>query len=120
MGGAQPVARVPFYVLDEDLESILRKAGKNSDLIFEYGTAVRYSQPNQLRWMRATIEPHIIQTVTTDFDGSGRFDNLHAGTYYVVGVAETRGGFAVWNLKVEVGRSTDTIILDQNNAHYAS
>ncbi len=47
MGGAQPVARVPFYLLDDDLETILQKAGVASDntaLVFQYGLTMRYEE----------------------------------------------------------------------------
>ena len=121
MGGAQPIARAPFYLLDDSLDNILSNAGfkaESSDgsvtFAFEYGMAATYhSESEQFKKMQAAIQPHIVKTASTDFDGTAKFDRVKAGIYYIVGVAETRGGFAVWNLKVEAGES---VILDQNNA----
>jgi hypothetical protein len=127
MGGAEPLARVPFHLLNEDLETVLRNAGINPITydgsvtpITEYGMTMRYRrvEPEKAARMESAIQPHIVKTAVTDFEGTAQFDDVPSGTYYIVGVAETRGGYAVWNLKVEVSGSK-TVILDQNNAVYS-
>ena len=62
------------------------------------------------------LKPHIIQTITTGFDGKGRFESIPAGNYYVMGIMLRERGFVSWNLKVEAKAEAQTIILDQNNA----
>lgn len=124
VGGPQPVARVPFYLLREDLDNIMGSVG----LAKKYpdgsgGGAVTFgiimmdgSDTQGAAKMMALLQPYIVTQATTDFDGAARFEGLGSGPYYLVGMTQTRGGFAVWNLKVNAG---DTVMLDQNNAAYA-
>jgi hypothetical protein len=122
MGGAQPVARVQFYLLDQSLEVILQSAGLQSDnrigLIATYGLASKY--PSQYRGFyeraQTAIQQHIVRSVTTDFNGLAQFEPISAGTYYVMGMSGTRGGFAIWNVPVNLPPGQSSIILDQNNA----
>jgi hypothetical protein len=126
MGGAQPVARVQFYLLDEDLEEILRRvevrpridAGDNISFVDRYSLATVYPMREQvyLEACAKEIQPHIRQSITTDFNGNGRFNAVPVGTYYLMGITKTRKGYAVWNLAVEVKPGENQIILDQNNA----
>ena len=46
------------------------------------------------------VKPYVLRTTTTDFEGNATFENVPAGEYYIYGVTETRGGFAVWSYKV--------------------
>jgi hypothetical protein len=123
MGGAQPIARETFYLLDNDLEKILKDAGlqtgDSTSLAFMYGISLMSRNGYMKDFAekaKAAVQPHIVKTVTTDFDGTAKFEGIGAGTYYIVGATQTRGGFAVWNLKVEAG---DSVVLDQNNAVYS-
>lgn len=112
-GGPEPVARVNFYLLDEDLSKILNDAGlqlnKSLDLVEGHFYDVAM----------AAIRPHIISETSTGFDGRAQFAPLEAGTYYLMGIAPTRGGFAIWNLRMELKPGTWSAILDQNNAALA-
>jgi hypothetical protein len=123
-GGPQPVARVKFSLLDQSLESILQQANfsyrraSNLSLIDQYAFAVRYGadNPSAFEAVARAIAEHTRGTVTTDFGGNAEFDPVPVGTYYVVAVTETRGGFAVWDFKVEVHAGKNQVTLDQNNA----
>jgi len=122
MGGMQPVARVTFHLLDDDLENILQKAGytgdKGSDVVTRYAIASQFPDQNQPFYGQAkiVIQSHIVQSVTTDFSGKAQFEGVPSGRYYIMGVTETRGGFAFWNLRVDVKPGKNSVVLDQNNA----
>jgi hypothetical protein len=64
-------------------------------------------------------ESHIIQSVQTDFKGHAVFENLSTGTYWLMGITETRAAFTFWSLKVSVGRGENKLMLDQNNALFS-
>ena len=123
-GGPQPVARVKFALLDQSLQSILQQANfsyrraANLSIIDQYAFAVRYGSDNQPAFEAVTtaIAEHTKATVTTDFNGNAEFDPVPFGTYYVVAVTETRGGFAVWDFKVDVHAGKNQVTLDQHNA----
>jgi hypothetical protein len=65
---------------------------------------------------QAAIKQHAVQTVSTDFSGKAQFTDIKPGNYYITGLSGTRGGFAVWNLPVEVKAGQNSVLLDQNNA----
>lgn len=134
-GDIKPVARTTFYLLDKHPGTILKEAGvKPADkgqmdledpekLMFSLGLAIRYAElPSEQPFLATAMEalkPHIIQTVTTDFGGKAQFSSLAAGNYYLMGVAHTPKGMAVWNLKVQLNPGQNSVTLDQNNAAYA-
>jgi hypothetical protein len=136
-GNVKPVARTEFHLLDQSLVQILRAAGLQPDRrwiqpqgddealvnTFAYAVTTSLIDPTFLSKALPALKPHIIQTVTTDFTGKASFDSIKAGSYFIVGIAQTAtgssGGHAVWNLKVDVKPGTSNVILDQNNAVYA-
>jgi len=135
-GDVKPIARTTFYLLDDDLAKILREAGvqpparssssgddPDRQLVFSFGLLSRYAtSAEEQQFSRAAMDalrPHILQTVTTDFNGSVTFAPVAAGTYYVMGLAQTPRGFAIWNLRVELQGGQSSVTLDQNNAVYA-
>jgi hypothetical protein len=68
--------------------------------------------------MGSELQSRAISTATNDFEGSGSFENISAGKYYLIGVTQTRSGIAIWNLPVNTG--DQTILVDQSNAAYVS
>lgn len=118
MGGAQAVARTTFYLSKEDLKSLAAKANISdiSALGFQENFNLQLGKPSKLKEM---VESQAISNATTDFEGNAKFESVPSGTYYIIGLAQTRGGIAIWNVKVDTNENT-TIILDQNNAAYAS
>jgi hypothetical protein len=62
------------------------------------------------------LKEHTVQIVTTDFSGKATFNDIKPGSYYIFGRTQTRGGFAVWNLFVEIRAGANSVFLDQNNA----
>jgi len=134
-GDIKPVARTVFYLLDAHPGNILKEAGiKPADksgmdledpekLLFSLGLAMRYAElPSEQPFLAAAMEalkPHILQTVTTDFGGKAQFQPVVVGSYYLMGVAQTPKGLALWNIKVELNPGQNSFTLDQNNAAYA-
>lgn len=127
MGGSQAVARVPFFLLNKDLNAILSDAGLQPDrgmnLLETFAFATRYqSQSKYAQFYQAAmraIQPHIVAQTVTGFDGVGQFPAVAAGVYYVMGYTQTRGGFALWNVSVGVPTGQSSFVLDQNNAAIA-
>jgi hypothetical protein len=128
MGGAQAVARTTFHLLRKDLVDILTSAGlradKNMDLLTTYAFAVRFQSSkrnysNFYQVATAAIAPSIVATTVTDFSGLAQFPAVPAGSYYVIGYSETRGGFALWNVSVGIPTGQSAVVLDQNNAAIA-
>jgi hypothetical protein len=128
MGGAQPVARTTFHLLRRDLLEILGGVGlrseRNMNLLQTFAFATRYhtTTKNYAEFYQvaaAAISPNIVATMVTDFSGIGQFSSIPAGTYYLMGYTETRGGFALWNVPVAVSTGQNGIVLDQNNAAIA-
>ena len=127
-GGAQPVARTTFYLLDESAEKILADAGMNTgrsqtSFVDTYAMATIYSLlPSQAKISAqgtAAITPHILEQTTTDFTGKATFEGLETRTYWIFAVVKTRSGYAVWNLEQSIIEGENKIILDQNNAKTA-
>lgn len=124
MGGAQPVARTNFVLLDKSLDDILRESGITVDrgltYASAYGFAVRFPDTKDAKKYLPTIQQlisqHTVSSTTSDFSGKGQFIDIKPGSYWILAVSQTRGGFAVWNLPVTVKEGENTVTLDQNNA----
>jgi hypothetical protein len=117
MGGPQPVARTTFYLTKESLVSLARKAGKD-ERIGVIGAMVNWESQiyGNSKTFDNFVKPAAITSVTTDFEGNATFKNVADGTYYLIGVTQTRSGVAIWNMPVTP--SDETILVDQNNAAY--
>lgn len=133
-GYPQPVARTTFHLVDDSLASILKSAGvtikgrdgKDKPAQTEDDYAIWFGfGANNLRMLpigdfyeraMSTLRPHILQTVTTDFDGKARFAPIKAGAYFVLGVARTPKGFAVWQLNAPLHTAAVALTLNERNA----
>lgn len=117
-----PVANGEFYLLDKDLNAILRGANLRSDSALDeahtYAVFKTFPDPEHADFVRkaqAAIEPHITARVTSDAAGVAQFPTISAGAYYVFGVVKTRNGMAIWNEFVRMTAGVTTIKLDHNN-----
>ncbi len=135
-GDVKPVARSQIFLLDADLVRILRGAGlkpvgltasrgdTDDNLLFTFCMAMRFPSNNDfLSFYPAAVEAvkaHVKYVDSTDFSGHVTFEKIKPGSYFIYSLAETPKGFALWNLPVDVQGSVTKIILDQNNAAYAS
>jgi hypothetical protein len=121
LGGAQPVARENFYLLDKDAIQIWKEAGLVKDekmLWLEFSIDRLYADEKKSSKFGQAINPHIVNTTTTDFEGNAMFENVPEGSYYIYGVTETRGGIAVWSYKISTNENK-AVLLDNKNAVYA-
>ncbi|HEX8491969.1 MAG TPA: hypothetical protein VF658_03950 [Pyrinomonadaceae bacterium] len=147
MGGPQPVARQSFYLLDTDPLSLTADdpkfkakvdAAKNEDekmniqlsgvmlALLKNSIEKRDMAEKSGKTLLGTLElskpfweAHLVQSAQTDFKGHAVFENLKPGTYWLMGMTETRAAFAFWNEKISVGIGENKITLDQNNALYS-
>jgi hypothetical protein len=135
-GDVKPMARIVFYLMDDDLAKILRSAGlkpsqrygrmedTDQNLLFTFGSARKYPSLEHHEQFNSTateaLKAHIKQSITTDFSGKAIFQNVPTGSYFLMGFGVTPRGFVVWNIGVEIKPGSTSITLDQNNAAFAN
>ncbi|MEO6393061.1 MAG: hypothetical protein ABIP75_14530 [Pyrinomonadaceae bacterium] len=127
IGETVPVASLEVLLLDQDLSTILSKAGLHGesglDELHSYAVYRVYPDAEHAEFSkaaRAAIEPHIIARVTTNEAGQAQFATVPAGAYKVVAVTKTRTGLAIWNEFIKVTAGVTTITLDHNNVELAN
>lgn len=129
-GDVVPIARNTFYLLDDDVVTILKNAGiqptsKKSDINKALLDDIAYLADANLvagvdlfkdlyRRYFVAIEPHIVQKVTTDFGGKAVFNNLEAKQYFLFGLMNARKDYLVWNLPINVSKE-QKVVIDQSN-----
>jgi len=128
LGGAQALASQTFYLLDTNLEVILRRTGVQGSssanpvgmwgMMQEFAPTSFEGEPPAAQVM-AEIARHTRYRAKTDLQGRASFTNIKPGTYYVYGTAGTRGGFAIWNVTVNVPTGENSLVLDNTNAAIA-
>lgn len=123
VGGAQPVARTTFSLLNESFDSVVEEAGvgmaiEGMGAVDSYAFAARHpeSHPGYADAVGIILRRHVRFTAKTDFQGKGRFEKIPPGRYWLFGITETRGGHAGWNIPVTVKPGTQRLILDGDNA----
>ncbi len=127
MGGVQPVARQEFYLLDKDLEEIFKEQGKIQTKTVTGIFRERYYELSDLVYpvlykeefaslTNDVIPRYVKYKLQTDFQGKAQLKDVIPGTYHLYGNIETRGGRAVWNLRVDLKAGENSVVLDQNNA----
>lgn len=141
MGGPQSVARTSFYLIDVDPLSIRAddpvvirsRGGKDlgdAELLGE-ATFLLFSKvlkedkvtDDNAKQFLGIIEsgkslwgPHLVSETRTDFEGKATFADLKPGSYWLLGMTETRKGFCLWDLNTQVNRGENKLLLDQHNA----
>lgn len=116
-GTTQAVKGERFYLLDEDLESILNDANlepiEGQSLIGSLGLAVM--KPGQYgdfnRKAMAAIKNHIKYSTTTDSAGKGEIRDIAPNGYYLFGITKTGEGFAVWSSSVSIRKGQNNLNL---------
>lgn len=107
-GTPQAVRNEKFYLLDEDLETILSEARldpiEGQSLANSFGLSVvypeRYGDFN--RRALAAIKEHIKYSGTTDGAGRAQLSGIEPDSYYLFGVTKTGRGFALWSDPVTI------------------
>jgi hypothetical protein len=116
--GKRPAAKTKFYLLDAEIETILKDAGLKEiepwDLVDTYSMAVTragksayktlYEQKYKAFHITAdeAIKSHIIQTIVTDSNGTATFNSLRQGTFYLFGIAEINKGISIIRSSIEI------------------
>lgn len=116
-GEIQPVKAEKFYLLDEDLESILRDANiedkTGQGLINTFGVSVlfpdRYNEINKKALDE--INKHIVYDTLTDSTGKAEMKNVKPDSYYLFGITKTKNGFAVWSSRVTINPGQNALNL---------
>ena len=116
-GSPQAVRAEKFYLLDEDLESILSDADlepiNGQSLTNSFGLSVlypsRYGEFNGKAL--SAIKKHIKYDTLTDSTGKGEMGNIKPDRYYLFGVTKSGNGFAVWSSPVSITAGKNTLNL---------
>jgi hypothetical protein len=122
LGGAQAVARENFYLLKKDAVQIWKETGVLKDdksfgiSFITDRISVMSKEPSKFE---EAVKPHIVQTVTTDFEGNASFENVPEGEYFIYAITKTRGGHAVWSYKVSTTPENKLVFLDNKNAYFS-
>lgn len=116
-GATQAVKGERFYLLDEDIESILNDADlepiEGQTLMGSLGLAVM--KPGQYgdfhRKAMAAIKNHIKYSTTTDAGGKGEIRDIAPDGYYLFGITKTGEGFAIWSSSVSIREGQNNLNL---------
>ncbi len=118
LGAQKPVRQEKFYLLDEDLETILRRANitpADGDLPTSMGVAlIDPSKRALLQKYLAAIKPHIIHSITTDQSGSAIFKDVKPDDYYLFGITKDGNSYAIWNQNVIVNAGENVLAINGN------
>jgi hypothetical protein len=116
-GAPRPVQKETFYLLDKDLESILREADIDDEegqgLVNAFGMSVVYPDKyaDTKRKALAEINKHIVAKTLTDAQGKAKFPDVKPDSYYLFGITKTREGFSVWNNPITLSEGATNLNL---------
>ena len=116
-GKTTPVEDEKFYLLDKQLESILRDANikpiNGQTLVNTFGLSVldpgKYSEVNK-KSLEA-IEDHVKYDTLSDMSGKGQMKGVEPGSYYLFAIHKTANGFAVWSSPVNIKAGENKLVL---------
>ena len=114
-GAKTPVRKEKFYLLKQDLDTILSKAGITPDA-GDYKTTLgaAVADPNRrdvLQKCNAAITPYVVYSSLSDTNGKAAFKNVAPGTYYLYGVTKTGSTASVWSQSITINAGDNTISL---------
>lgn len=127
VGGVQPVAKEKVYLLIADP----MKAGNDNgsvdgSLLYRQLTSPGSQGKMDNREFALSFlktakvwSPLIRATSTTDFQGKASFPPLAPATYWILFIAPTRSGVAMWSLPITLELGENRILLSQDNALFA-
>ena len=107
-GTPQAVRNARFYLLDKDIETILRDAElepiAGQSLTDSIGLAML--QPDRhgtfYNQALAVIRKHAKYSGTTDGSGKAQLSNIEPDNYYLFGITKTGSGYALWTNPVSI------------------
>jgi len=107
-GSIQTVKNEKFYLLDEDLESILDDADlepiEGQSLTNSLGLAILYPErySDFRRDALNAINKHIKYNATTDVTVKAAMKDIKADSYHLFGITKSGSGFAVWSSPITI------------------
>ncbi len=121
-GNVKPAKDEIFYLLDKDLESILREANispiSGQTLTNSFGLSVVY--PDRYNDVRKkaldAIEKHIKYDVKTDSSGKAKMGKVKPDSYYFFAIHKTSGGFALWNAPITINNGENNLNIQPQNS----
>ena len=117
-GDKRPVRGTKFYLLDEDVETILSEAdlepiaGQSLSVSFAMAMADQSTHSDFYRKAMTAIRDHVKYAGTTDANGKAQLGSVKPDSYYLFGFTKSGNGFAMWN-------STVSVIGGENNINLA-
>lgn len=117
-GEKRAVRNTKFYLLDEDIETILSEselepiAGQSLSVSLAMAMADQSAYGDFYRKAMSAIKDHIKYAGTTDSDGKAQLGSVKPDSYYLFGFTKAGTGFAMWN-------STVSVIAGDNNINLA-
>ena len=114
-GNVNPAKAEKFYLLDKDLETILREANispiNGQSLSNSFGLSVVY--PDRYSDVRKkaldAIEKHIKYDVTTDSSGKAKMGKVKPDSYYFFAIHKTGNGFALWTSPITINNGENNL-----------
>lgn len=116
-GSIQSVKNEKFYLLDEDVDTILSKADlepiESNSLINSFGLSVMYPERYQEFNRKAldAIKKHIKYSVLTDATGKAAIKEVKPEDYHLFGITKSKTGFAMWNSPVNINTGENILNL---------
>ena len=107
-GSTQAARSAKFFLLDDDLESILSEAKldpvEGNSLTASLGLAVVYPDRygDFYRAAMRAINSHVKYSGTTDGKGSTSLAEVAPDQYYLFGITRVGQGFALWNAPISI------------------
>lgn len=116
-GRTTPVEDEKFYLLDKQLESILRDANIKSingqTLTNSFGLSVLYPDKYKDVNKKAleAIEDHVEYDTLSDMSGKAQMKGVEPGSYYLFAIHKTANGFAIWSSSVTIKAGENRLVL---------
>jgi hypothetical protein len=115
--GTQAVRNERFYLLDQDVESILSLAGvepiEGQTLAGSLGLSIVY--PDQYgdfnRQAMSAIKRHVKYAGQTDGSGKASVNGVEPMSYYLFGITKIGRGFSMWNSPVSIQAGDNVLTL---------
>jgi hypothetical protein len=117
-GQVNPVARAGFFLLNADAEEVIQRSSNGQTALKDLTLDITFPGLKSGGVSRAmtAIEPHIVSSTITNFQGKATFQPVKTGNYYLFGFTKAGKSAVVWNLQISIKNGTNSIILDNNNA----
>ncbi len=118
-GGKNALVGHTFVLSREDFATVLTKAGfrppAGTSVIAGWVQACKSGSPVCQQGLKA-MGAASLKAVTLDPSGKANFPEMPPGVYYLFGSARYGGGALLWNLRIDLKPSGQTLTLNERNA----